>query len=53
MAAREDISLGIHLFSLAIQEGVTIEKLALTDLFFLPHFNKPYNYITVAALGAE
>ena len=53
MAAREDISLGIHLFSLATQEGVTIEKLALTDLFFLPHFNKPYNYITVAALGAE
>ncbi len=53
MAAREDISSGIHLFSLAIQEGVTIEKLALTDLFFLPHFNKPYNYITVAALGAE
>ena len=53
MAAREDISLGIHFFSLAIQEGVTIEKLALTDLFFLPHFNKPYNYITVAALGAE
>lgn len=26
MAAREDISLGIHLFSLAIQEGVTIEN---------------------------
>jgi len=25
----------------------------LTDLFFLPHFNKPYNYITMAALTAE
>ena len=53
MAAREDISMGIHMFSLAVQEGVTIEKLALTDIFFLPHFNKPYNYITMAALGAK
>jgi len=30
-----------------------MNKLALTDLFFLPHFNKPYNYITMAALTAE
>lgn len=53
LASTEDISMGIHMFSLAIQEGVTIEKLALTDIFFLPHFNKPYNYITMAALGAK
>lgn len=53
MASTYDISMGIHLFSLAIQEKVTIEKLALTDIFFLPHFNKPYNYITMAALSAK
>ena len=54
MVSRDSaISMGIHMFSLAIQEHVTIEKLALTDLFFLPHFNKPYNYITMAALTAE
>ena len=53
MASHEDISMGIHLFSLAIKEKVTIDKLALTDIFFLPHFNKPYNYITMAALTAE
>lgn len=53
MVSREDISMGIHMFSLAIQEKVTIEKLALTDIFFLPHFNKPYNYITMAALSAK
>ncbi len=53
MASKHDMSMGIHLFSLAIQEKVTIDKLALTDLFFLPHFNKPYNYITVAALSAK
>ncbi|VTS25868.1 NADH peroxidase [Streptococcus pseudoporcinus] len=53
MVSREDISMGIHMFSLAIQEKVTIEKLSLMDIFFLPHFNKPYNYITMAALSAE
>jgi len=53
MASTYDISMGIHLFSLAIQEKVTIDKLALTDLLFLPHFNKPYNYITMAALSAK
>ncbi len=53
MVSREDMSMGIHMFSLAIQEKVTIDKLALLDLFFLPHFNKPYNYITQAALRAK
>lgn len=48
-----DISMGIHLFSMAIEEQVTIDKLKLFDVFFLPHFNKPYNYITMAALGAD
>jgi NADPH-dependent 2,4-dienoyl-CoA reductase/sulfur reductase-like enzyme len=53
MASTQDISMGIHLFSLAIAEKLTIEKLALLDIFFLPHFNQPYNYITMAALGAK
>jgi NADPH-dependent 2,4-dienoyl-CoA reductase/sulfur reductase-like enzyme len=53
MASVYDMSMGIHLFSLAVQEKVTIDKLALTDIFFLPHFNKPYNYITMAALSAK
>lgn len=52
-ASTEDISMGIHMFSLAIEEGVTIDKLKLLDIFFLPHFNQPYNYITMCALGAE
>lgn len=53
IASNEDISMGIHMFSLAIQEQVTIDKLKLLDIFFLPHFNKPYNYITMAALTAK
>lgn len=48
-----DVSMGLHMFSLAIQERITIDKLKLLDLFFLPHFNQPYNYITMAALQAE
>ncbi len=53
MASYYDLSMGIHMFSLAIQEGVTIDKLKLLDIFFLPHFNKPYNYITMAAITAK
>ena len=48
-----DVSMGLHMFSLAIEEHVTIDKLKLLDIFFLPHFNQPYNYITMAALGAD
>ncbi len=53
MAARGDVSMGMHLFSLAIQEGLTIDKFKLLDILFLPHFNQPYNYITMAALSAK
>ncbi len=51
--SRYDISMGIHMYSLAIQEGVTIDRLKLLDIFFLPHFNKPYNYMTMAAYTAK
>lgn len=53
MGSNYDISMGIHMFSLAIQEKVTIDKLRLLDIFFLPHFNQPYNYMTMAALSAK
>lgn len=53
MASKLDISLGLHVFSLAVQEGITIDKFKLLDVFFLPHFNKPYNYITMAALSSK
>lgn len=53
MASKYDMSMGIHMFSLAIQEHLTIDKLKLLDIFFMPHFNQPYNYITMAALSAE
>lgn len=53
LASYQDISMCIHMFSLAIEEKVTIDKLKLLDIFFMPHFNQPYNYITMAALCAE
>lgn len=53
VASYEDISSLIHMFSLAIEQKVTIDKLKLLDIFFLPHFNQPYNYITMAALRAK
>lgn len=52
LASYENISMAIHMFSLAIEEQITIDKLKLLDIFFLPHFNQPYNYITMAALSA-
>lgn len=53
IASKQDIAMAIHMFSLAIQEKVTIDKFKLLDIFFLPHFNKPYNYFTMAALSAK
>lgn len=50
MASKLDISMGLHIFSLAIQEKITIDKFKLLDILFLPHFNQPYNYITMASL---
>lgn len=54
MASYSEIIAGnINMFSLAIQNQTTIDELALLDLFFLPHFNNPYNYMTMAALTAK
>lgn len=53
IASYQDISMGIHMFSLAIDKQVTIEEISLLDIFFMPHFNQPYNYITMAAITAE
>lgn len=48
----EDVTLALNMFSVCIQEKMSIDKLALVDIFFLPHFNKPHNFITKAGLEA-
>ncbi|MDO4772708.1 MAG: FAD-dependent oxidoreductase [Bacillota bacterium] len=53
MISTYDMSSAIHMFSLAIYKKLTIDELKLLDIFFMPHFNQPYNYITMAALAAE
>jgi len=52
MASEYDMSMGIHMFSLAVEQQMSVDRLALLDIFFLPHFNQPYNYITMAGLEA-
>lgn len=52
MASEEDITLALHAFSLMVQEQYSVDKLALLDQFFLPHFNRPANFITKAGLLA-
>lgn len=42
----------IFYLSLAIQKQMTLIELATTDVYFLPHFNKPFNFIISAILQA-
>ncbi|WP_025755232.1 FAD-dependent oxidoreductase [Mycoplasmopsis cricetuli] len=42
----------IFMFALAIQKGLTLPEIALTDVYFLPHFNKPFNFFLVPMLNA-
>ncbi|MBU4689872.1 FAD-dependent oxidoreductase [Mycoplasma zalophidermidis] len=42
----------VYMFALAIQKGLTLPEIALTDVFFLPHFNKPFNFFLMPMLQA-
>lgn len=42
----------IFYLSLAIQKQMTLIELAMTDVYFLPHFNKPFNFVISAILQA-
>ncbi len=42
----------IYCLALAIQQGLSLTELAFTDVYFLPHFNKPFNFILTAILKA-
>jgi hypothetical protein len=46
----------MYALSLAISKKMTLFEIALMDVYFLPHFNKPFNFIletTLNALGIE
>lgn len=42
----------IYFLALAIQKGMTLPEIAFTDVYFLPHYNKPFNFILTAILKA-
>ena len=42
----------IYYLALAIQKNMTIFELAFADVYFLPHFNKPFNFVLSAILKA-
>lgn len=47
-----DLTQSINTMSVVIQNDMTVEELAFVDFFFQPHFNKPWNILNAAALGA-
>lgn len=42
----------MYAMSLAIQQQLTLVDVALMDFYFLPHFNKPFNFVIKTALKA-
>eukprot|EP01067_Filipodium_phascolosomae_P000285 Filipodium_phascolosomae@DN1236_c0_g1_i1.p1 len=42
----------IFYLALAIQKGMKIPEIAFSDVYFLPHFNKPFNFILGAMMQA-
>jgi len=42
----------MYYLGLAIQQELTLFDLALTDVYFLPHYNKPFNFILSTILKA-
>jgi len=44
--SKTDVSQLMHLFSLAIQEHLTVERIKYLDMFFNPELNKLYNFVT-------
>jgi len=42
----------IYYLALAIQQRMTILDLAFADVYFLPHFNKPFNFVLAAIMQA-
>ncbi|CAH1852404.1 FAD-dependent oxidoreductase [Convivina intestini] len=50
--SKHDISQAANVVSLAIENKMTIDQLAMTDFFFQPNFDQPINYISSVAIAA-
>ncbi|WP_077623564.1 FAD-dependent oxidoreductase [Sediminibacillus massiliensis] len=47
-----DFTQAINTLSVSIQNRMTIEQMAMTDFFFQPHYNKPWNYLNQVCIEA-
>lgn len=50
--SKYDVTQSANTMSLAIQNKMTVEDLALADFFFQPHFDRPWNYLNILAQQA-
>lgn len=50
--SKVDLTQSINTISVCIQNGMKMEELAFVDFFFQPHYNKPWNFLNSAGLGA-
>ena len=53
IASKHNHAEAIHAFSLAIANEMTVQDFALSDFFFLPHYNKPLSWMTMVAYTAK
>lgn len=51
LMSKYDITQSANTLSLAVQNEMTVEDLALSDFFFQPHFDRPWNYLNLLALS--
>jgi len=52
LRSKIDLTQSINTMSVCIQNRMTVAELALTDFFFQPHYNKPWNFLNQAGLAA-
>ena len=52
LMSQYDITQSANTLSLAIQNKMTVEDLAISDFFFQPHFDRPWNYLNLLAQEA-
>lgn len=52
LMSAHDVSQSANIISALIQNGSTIDQLALLDMLFSPNFNKPFDYLNLAAQKA-
>lgn len=52
LMSKYDITQSANTLSLAVQNKMTVEDLAISDFFFQPHFDRPWNYLNLLAQEA-